>query len=74
MISNLAANGTCMITGSSPAATMGMDAILLQDLAIKFDPAIANNIITKDQLDKSRNSKFVMGAVIPEGIVDGSGK
>lgn len=73
MISKLSANGACMIKGSSPAATLGMSAILLQDLAIRFDPAIDNNIISKDQLGKSREGKYVMGSVVPEGIVDGSG-
>lgn len=73
MISELSTNGTCMIEGASPAATLGMDAMLLQDLAVKFDPVINNSIITKDQLGKSRSDKFVMGAVIPDEIPKGDG-
>ncbi len=83
MISELTADGTCMITGTSPAAYFGMDAILLQTLASEFEPVIDNNIIVNDQLGKSRSGKFVMGAVVPDvieepetgvGIKEGSGQ
>ena len=50
MISGLGSDGTCMISGSSPAASFGMDAALLKALAINFTPPIDNDIITKIKL------------------------
>ena len=65
MISSMATNGTCMITGSSPAATLGMNSTLLQSLGNSLIPPVNNDIITKDQLGVSRSGKTVMGAVVP---------
>ncbi len=65
MISSMGANGTCMITASSPAATHGMSVSLLQNLAKTFNPVIDNDIITKDQINQSRSGKKAMGAVLP---------
>ena len=70
MISALADNGgrtkTCMITASSPAATLGMTSALLQTLGSGFTPPIAADIITKDQAGVSRSGKTAMGAVVPK--------
>lgn len=70
MLGNLEDNGgrtkTCMLQASSPAVIFGMTSALLESLASELNPVISTDIITKDQIGKSRADKTVMGAVVPK--------
>lgn len=69
MLGALTNNGgqtmTCLLLGeNNPAVTLGMSSTQLSTLAIGFDPAILESIITFDQLGKSRAGKTAIGACV----------
>jgi hypothetical protein len=68
-IGTLSDNGgytkTCLISGvDNPAKVYGMTAVQLTALASSYTPAIASDVITKDQIGNSRSESTTMGAVL----------
>ena len=69
MLAPFANNGgigyTCLLTGSgNPAETLGKTAAELTILGMNFDPVISDEIITFDQLGKTRVGKTAIGACV----------
>ena len=67
MLGAFANNGgvgyTCLLTGSAnPAETLGMTSAQLSTLGLNFEPVIAENVMTFDQLGKTRVGKTSIGA------------
>lgn len=58
---------TCALLGgpANPATTQGMTSGALEALGTNYSPAIGADVITKDQTDRSRIGKTVIGAVVP---------
>lgn len=70
MLGSLANNGgsteTCipLNIASNPALTHGMSSDALKELGTNYVPVIATDIITRDQIGKSRSGKTVIGAAV----------
>ncbi len=62
---NALLTSTCLLLGDdNPAATLGMPSTQLITLGGKFDPVIAESIISFDQLGKNRSGKTAIGACV----------